>query len=198
MTTDELVDLMKQHSATPEWYGEGIWWKADLLPDCKDKTVLDIGCHDGYLSFLAEMQGASSITSLDWIDRPCFEKTKAALGSKCEFKKLDVHHLGKLKGKFDVVIFIDVYYHLEDPLLVLRRIRRKTKGTLVFGGYVLEERFASSDKPIMYMFKPGECYNDPTNHCGANLPCLELMLKKTGFDVKTINRKWDRVIIIAE
>jgi tRNA (mo5U34)-methyltransferase len=38
---------------------------AEILPDVKGKTVLDIGAWDGKFSFLAEQAGATSVTALD-------------------------------------------------------------------------------------------------------------------------------------
>jgi tRNA (mo5U34)-methyltransferase len=38
---------------------------AEILPDVKGKTVLDIGAWDGKFSFLAEKGGASAVTALD-------------------------------------------------------------------------------------------------------------------------------------
>ena len=35
------------------------------FPDLHDKTVLDIGCFDGFYSFEAERRGASSVVALD-------------------------------------------------------------------------------------------------------------------------------------
>ena len=35
------------------------------LPDLRDKTVLDIGAHDGFFSFEAERHGARRVVALD-------------------------------------------------------------------------------------------------------------------------------------
>jgi tRNA (mo5U34)-methyltransferase len=37
----------------------------DLLPDFRDRSVLDIGAWDGYYSFLAERRGAARVVALD-------------------------------------------------------------------------------------------------------------------------------------
>jgi tRNA (mo5U34)-methyltransferase len=37
----------------------------DLLPDFRDRSVLDIGAWDGYYSFLAEKRGAARVVALD-------------------------------------------------------------------------------------------------------------------------------------
>jgi len=40
-------------------------YEAPVLPDMRDKTVLDIGAFDGYYSFEAERQGARRVVALD-------------------------------------------------------------------------------------------------------------------------------------
>lgn len=93
------------------------------------KSVLDIGCWDGYWSFYAEKRGAASVLATDdfsqnWADGQGIYLAKEMLLSKIEIApRLSVYNLAKLKRKFDVILFLGVYYHLWDPFHALAQIR---------------------------------------------------------------------------
>src|SRR5205823_11074218 len=83
-----------------------------LPEDLRGKTVLDVGCSDGYFSFACERRGAKRVVAIDdfssvYIDSPAgFHVAHELLGSKVEFvagdfQKMD---LGAL-GTFDIVLF---------------------------------------------------------------------------------------------
>jgi tRNA (mo5U34)-methyltransferase len=98
--------------------------------DFANKTVLDIGCWDGYWSFDAERRGARSVLAIDdfsqnWSDRRGILLARDLLGSKVEVNpRLSVHELTSLGRKFDVILFLGVYYHLMDPYHALSQIRQ--------------------------------------------------------------------------
>jgi tRNA (mo5U34)-methyltransferase len=89
-------------------------------------------------------------------------------------------------GSFDVVLFLGVLYHLEEPFLALRRLRRVTRQVAVIetGGVVLpgwtQER--------LWMFVEGaEVDNDPTNWWMSSTAGLAAMCRAAGFsDTKVL------------
>lgn len=97
--------------------------------DFRDKTVLDIGCWDGYWSFYAERQGARSVLATDdhsqnWSLNEGVFLAKELLGSSVEVNNnISVYKLETLKRKFDIIMFLGVYYHLFDPFYALAQIR---------------------------------------------------------------------------
>lgn len=106
--------------------------------DFHDKTVLDIGCWDGYLSFHAERRGARSVLAVDdasqnWSDGRGIHLARELYGSKVEINQaLSVFDLSSLRRKFDIILFLGVYYHLLDPFYALAQIRHCCHpGTLV-------------------------------------------------------------------
>ncbi|HEY7783944.1 MAG TPA: methyltransferase domain-containing protein [Pyrinomonadaceae bacterium] len=97
--------------------------------DFSDKTVLDIGCWDGYWSFYAERRGARSVLATDdhsqnWSMSEGVFLAKDLLKSSVEVNnKVSVYKLELLDRKFDIIMFLGVYYHLFDPFYALAQIR---------------------------------------------------------------------------
>ncbi len=157
------------------------WIESAIDEDLTGKDVLDIGCWDGYYSFLAETRGAKRVVAIDPGQGPSkpvgFLTAHELLESKVELKTLDVYQLAKVEGKFDRIFFFGVYYHLQDPMLAFHLIYNKLKpgGVLIMEGLV-----RSGSKPILYTYRPGVdlC---PGDYCAATVPWLLLNLESTGF-----------------
>lgn len=106
--------------------------------DFRGKTVLDIGCWDGYWSFYAERMGASQVLASDdatqnWTDGTGLLLAKELLRSGVEVNQnLPIYELSKLGRTFDIVLCLGVYYHLVDPFYALAQIRHCChEGTVV-------------------------------------------------------------------
>lgn len=97
--------------------------------DFRDRTVLDIGCWDGYWSFYAEHRGARHVLAADdltqnWSDGSGLLLARELLGSAVEVnQRLPVYALATLGRRFDLILFFGVYYHLFDPFHALAQIR---------------------------------------------------------------------------
>jgi tRNA (mo5U34)-methyltransferase len=97
--------------------------------DFRGKTVLDIGCWDGYWSFYAERRGAAAVLASDdftqnWSNAEGIFLAKQLLGSAVEvIPDLSVYSLTSLKRKFDIILCLGVYYHLWDPFFAFAQIR---------------------------------------------------------------------------
>ena len=96
-----------------------------------DKTVLDIGCWDGYWSFYAERRGAKRVLATDdsgqnWAGEAGFTLAKELLKSGVESDlQLSVYDLDRLDSKYDVILCLGVYYHLFDPFYAFAQIRHR-------------------------------------------------------------------------
>jgi tRNA (mo5U34)-methyltransferase len=55
----------------------------------------------------------------------------ATTGLDVEFQAMSVYDVGQLDRRFDVVLFLGVFYHLRHPLLALDSIRKVCRGTLL-------------------------------------------------------------------
>ncbi len=97
--------------------------------DFQGKSVLDIGCWDGYWSFYAERRGARSVLATDdctqnWMGSAGCLLAKELLGSSVSVNlNLSVYELTSLHQQFDIILFLGVYYHLFDPFYALAQIR---------------------------------------------------------------------------
>ena len=100
-----------------------------LPDDLSGKSVLDIGAWDGFFSFQAEKNGAERVLATDyfcwsgpgWGTNAGFKFAHEVLGSKVEDLEIDPMDISpETVGEFDVVMFLGVLYHLQDPMAGLR------------------------------------------------------------------------------
>ena len=181
------------------------------LGDLRGKSVLDVGAWDGYFSFAAERLGADLVLALDhyvWRSqlsehgvpgncplapagelpgRAGFDVAHRALNSRvlpvvADVATADLRGL----GHFDVVLFLGVLYHLENPLSVLRKLRALTRGVLVLETEaVLLPGYEQTG--ICEFHEGAELNNDATNWWSPNARAVEGMCRAAGFaDVTTI------------
>lgn len=97
--------------------------------DFRGKTVLDIGCWDGYWSFYAERRGARSVLATDdqtqnWADGNGLLLARELFQSSIEVNQaVSVYELTRLNRRFDIILCLGVYYHLVDPFYAFAQIR---------------------------------------------------------------------------
>lgn len=106
--------------------------------DFRDKTVLDVGCWDGYWSFYVEQQGARSVVATDdfsqnWASEAGLLLAKELLHSKVQTQtRRSVYDLASLGQKFDVILMLGVFYHLFDPFYAFAQLRHCSHpGTII-------------------------------------------------------------------
>jgi tRNA (mo5U34)-methyltransferase len=154
--------------------------------DFRGKSVLDIGCWDGYWSFHAERRGAKSVLATDdwsqnwqhWTGPPGIHVAKELLGSKVEIDLTrSVYDLAGLNRKFDVILFLGVYYHLHAPFQAFAQIRHCCHpGTVVL-----------VDGPVTHGLEPGGAWYSYADHSCEWLPtpdALRQIAEGTYFDVR--------------
>lgn len=135
-----------------------VWFPIPL--DLRGKRVLDIGAWDGWYSFEMERRGAD-VVAIDCWDNPRFREIHAALGSHIDYRQMDVYELCPERiGRFDVVLFMGVLYHLKHPLLALERVCSVTTGMAAVDSFVLQEEHrpgADVDhRPMMEFYETNE------------------------------------------
>jgi tRNA (mo5U34)-methyltransferase len=151
-------------------------------------TVIDIGAWNGYYSFEAKRRGASRVLATDHFcwnhehfrGRETFDLARSALGLEIEALDIDVPELSpeKVGGKFDVVLFLGVFYHLFDPIDGLRRAASLANDVLVVETHT---DLADLDRPAMVMYPGCELDGDPTSWWGPNNACVRELLNAMGF-----------------
>lgn len=155
--------------------------------DLSGKTVIDIGAYDGFLSFEAERRGAQCVLATDhfcWTsngmgDGQGFQIAHQALHSNVEARLISVEDLSPdTVGVFDLVLFLGVLYHAQDPLYYLRIAKSVCSEMMI-----LETHVDALDypRPAMVFYPGNTLNNDPSNFWGPNLNCVEAMLREVGF-----------------
>jgi tRNA (mo5U34)-methyltransferase len=151
------------------------------------KTVLDIGCWDGFNSFEAKRRGASRVLATDhfawsdrcWGKREAFELARAHLAPDVEVMDIDLPDLtSEGVGRFDLVLFCGVFYHLRHPFFILERISQLVNRIIVVETHL---DALNETRPAMIFYPGPELANDPTNWWGPNPPCVMAMLRDLGF-----------------
>jgi tRNA (mo5U34)-methyltransferase len=152
------------------------------------KTVLDIGAWDGFYSFEAERRGAARVLAADhfcwsgpgWGTKQGFDYARARLGSQVESIDIDIPALDpSALGTFDIVLFLGVLYHLQDPYAGLKRAAAMTHGQLIVETVTACNLFPV---PVMRFYLGKELNNDPTNFWAPNVKCLRRLLQDLGFE----------------
>ena len=175
---------------------------AHAIPaDLRGQTVLDIGCNAGFYSIEMKRRGASRVLGIDSDERYLAQARLAAstLEAEIEFKNMSVYDIASLGEKFDVVIFMGVFYHLRHPLLALDLLYEHVVGDLLLfqsmqrGSDEVEEVkydydiletgiFERPGYPQMY-FVEHRYSQDPTNWWIPNRAGMEAMLRSSGFEI---------------
>ena len=151
------------------------------------RSVLDVGAWNGAFTFEAERRGAARVTAVDqycWFHEAfkgleTFLFMRRDYGSRAGYQALDINETTVERvGKFDVVLFLGVFYHLPDPLNCLAQMAGIAEHCLV-----VETHCDLLDDPLPAMrYYPGtEAGGDPTNWWGPNPACVEGLLRNAGF-----------------
>jgi tRNA (mo5U34)-methyltransferase len=152
------------------------------------KSVVDLGTWTGAFAVEAARRGASRIVGVDhfmW-KYPGVRKVFQFVTQSCGYDIPDVEcdldasplDLSSL-GKFDISLFLGVFYHLKDPIAAIREIAKITREVLVIETYWAAD--LPSDLPLMAFYPGRELANDPSNWWAPNIPCVVALLKTFGF-----------------
>jgi tRNA (mo5U34)-methyltransferase len=200
------LDLGGVRTAPDHFLGDypNVKWRnfAHAIPaDLTGKSVLDIGCNAGFYSLEMKRRGAARVVGIDSDEAYLAQARFAAEvnGADIEFRRLDVYDVGKLGERFDLVLFLGVFYHLRHPLLALDLLWEHVAGglmvfqSLMRGGREVAELqpdypfwetgvFDQPGYPLMY-FVEKRYSHDPTNWWIPNRACAEAMLRSAGFEI---------------
>ena len=135
-------------------------YRIPALPDDFSRlSVLDIGTFDGFYAFLAEARGAGRVVAIDneqyreWVSSRWgveleggegFAAIRELLDSEVEYHHLDAFDLDELDETFDLVLCFGILHRVEDPLGLLKLLRRRLAG----GGRVLLETLGTADRAL--------------------------------------------------
>ena len=149
------------------------------------KRVLDIGTWDEWFAFELERRGAD-VVAVDCWDNPRFREMHALLNSRVDYRRLDMYQLTpECVGRFDIVLFMGVLYHLKHPLLALERVCALTTDFAAVESFILREEhrpgMGVAERPVMEFYETDELGGQTDNWYGPSLPCLSALCRTAGF-----------------
>jgi len=186
--------------------------------DLTGRRVLDVGCSDGFYSFVCEQRGAlvtaiddQSSLLADDEGRNGHTVAAALRSSQVDYRIADVHDLAaaEIDGPFDLILFVNVLYHLENPVQALRELARVARpgATLILKTYYRTDvrlwvrgrclGFDLSRQPRWWFFPGTELGGDPTNWWAPNRAGLGALLEATGWSYRFTGRWRDRLYLHA-
>ena len=152
--------------------------------DLSGKKILDIGAWDGWFSFEAERRGAS-VVAVDLVEAPHFLEMHKRLGSRVQYRILDVYELPAASlGQFDYVFFLGVLYHIKHPLLALEIVCSLTSEMAIVNSFVVDgDNWQENIGAIPWteFYETDELGGHLDNWFGPTTGCLIAMCRAAGF-----------------
>jgi len=158
--------------------------------DFKDKSVLDVGCRDGLMSFEAERLGAREVIAIDNDLSPgATEFLIPFFHSSVKMLEMNLYDLRpETFGMFDVIIFPGVLYHLRYPFWGLKLLR----DLLHPGGVMIVEtavRIENEEDAILYCPVGHESPYEPSSCTFFNRKGLVDTLRSLGLESIHVDTK---------
>ena len=175
---------------------------APFVPeDLSGWRALDVGCNAGFYTFQLAQRGAD-VLSIDvdprYLEQARWAAVKYGLERRIRFRQIEVYELAQSAERFDLVLFMGVFYHLRYPLLALDLLARRTRRQMVFQSLSapcediaavpvdldLSDRsmLCKRDWPFL-AFIEHNLAGDPTNWWAPNRAAMEAMIRSSGLRI---------------
>ena len=155
---------------------EQLWITQNLPESFQGKSVIDVGCADGFFGFYAAKNNARKVVCGDFMMFEGFKSAQKIIDLNVEHRTVNLFDF-KETEKFDYVFCFGLYYHLPDPVQSIRYLQSITNEALYFAGPITND-----DEPIMYYYDPYELYStDDSNWWVASPSCITGIAKRIGF-----------------
>lgn len=154
--------------------------------DLGDRSVIDVGTWNGYFAFEAKRAGASRVIATDsfvWRSpefrgREAFEIARECLNLDVEAKDIDPTEFPGDMELVDAVLFLGVFYHLIDPIMVLQKVASLANDLLVIETH---QDVLTMPGPAMAFYPGAKLNNDASNWWGPNPECMTELLATVDF-----------------
>lgn len=105
-----------------------------ILPNLKNKTILDLGCGAGSMDMFFIQNGAKRVVATDISKNMINEAKKTYDTKQIDFKVLKMEDIGKIKEKFDIVYSSLAFHYVKNFNKLIKNIYNllKPNGILVF------------------------------------------------------------------
>lgn len=157
----------------------------DLI-DLNGKCVIDIGAWNGFFSFEAKRAGAARVIATDsfvwkhpvFRGRETFELARECVGLDIEALEIDPTEMPGDLSPADVVLFLGVFYHLFDPIMVLQKITSLARDVLIVETM---QDLLDRKEPGMVFYPEADRPKGTTRWWGPNPACVHELLSAMGF-----------------
>jgi len=187
-----------------------------LPADARGLRVLDLGTRDGYFAFEMKKRGAD-VVAIDYLPKhetgfAIAEKLTGVKGVK--YIQDNIYNLSSWKyGKFDIVLFLGLLYHLPDPIRAINIVRSMCRGVMLLETQGLDEavlkkngKFTTlkalhkelDELPLMQFYPKNSLNNDGSNYWAPNMPALIGMVEECNFKVYEEVRLGMRIMVKAQ
>jgi len=173
----------------------------DLPEDLSGLRVLDLGARDGFFSFECEKRGADEVIAVDYspVELTGFGVASKILNSNVKWITANVYRINELNlGKFDLILFLGVIYHLRNPYLAIDRIydALNIDGKVIVESHVIDGGFVNehgewmdlqdidprlAKLQIAQFYQGGDLGGDHTSPWAPSLNTLEIFFQNSGF-----------------
>jgi tRNA (mo5U34)-methyltransferase len=183
---------------TPGVYRPDFLWEKLRLPeDMTGMRVLDIGARDGYFTFASEHRGAD-VVALDYVAETIsgFGLARQLRGSRVSFIHGNLYDVSAetLGGRFDVVLFLGVIYHLPEPYYALQIVRDLTRpGGTVYVESTCSDGTVGTEHPVMLVAPE----RGDRSWFDANSTGLSALCERAELSVERQELWGDRQLIVA-
>ena len=135
-----------------------------LLPDLRDKRVLDPGCGFGWHCRYAREQGARSVLGIDLSEKMLARARESTDDAAIEYRRLAIEDIDFSAGEFDVVLSSLALHYVEHFDLVCRKVHHclVPGGSFVFS--VEHPIFTALAAQDWYYDQHGERLHWPVDH----------------------------------
>lgn len=175
-----------------------------LPDDLSGRRVLDIGCNAGYFAIELARRGAR-VTAIDhdphYLRQAAWAARQFDVGDRLELEEGDIYGLAGRAARYDIVLFLGVFYHLRYPLLGLDLAASLSTDLLLFQslatggstddpdtsdpGYLGRDRLREDAWPKL-SFIEHELAGDPTNWWVPNPSAMRAMVRSAGYEVSAM------------
>jgi 2-polyprenyl-3-methyl-5-hydroxy-6-metoxy-1,4-benzoquinol methylase len=120
-------DFFAEYSRMPrsvQGLAAGLEWTSfrALLPDLRDKRVLDLGCGFGWHCRYAQEQGARSVIGIDLSEKMLERARSMTQGSVIEYRRCAIEDIDFAAEQFDIAISSLALHYVQPFDLVCRKV----------------------------------------------------------------------------
>ena len=174
-----------------------LWGKLGLEDRCRGQRILDLGTSDGFFTRKVASLGGD-VVGVDYRSKKShgFWVMEKLFGREFRYEHVNLFDIDHDSlGKFDIVLFLGVLYHMPDMVRALHKVRSLCASTLLLETHS-DNEFRQDVAAARY-FKATSLAGDVTNFWSPNPPCVLDMLHDVGFDAIRHETWTDRLFVEA-